>query len=58
MTNYYSKDTGFILAQCITAVECDVYKIMFRTCASAVNQGGARHSRRVSVLSLGIEFGS
>ena len=36
--NYCSNDTGFILAQCITVVECEVYKIMFTTCASAVNK--------------------
>ena len=60
--NYSSKDTGFILAQCImiTAVECEVYKIIFKTCASAVNKGGAKIQQKkvkVSMLSLGIEFG-
>ena len=52
-----SKDTGFILAQCMLWNVKYVYKIMFTTCASTVNKCGARHNRRVSALSLGSEFG-
>ena len=36
-----------------------LHKIVFRTCASAVNKCDARHNRRkwkVGMLSLGIEF--